>query len=297
MSDKENYAMVPAPDEARKMIKEVNQFQAIVRELLVNGLDYGVIPGTKKPTLLKAGAEKIIKILRLTDSYEFIDRQEDWTRLFFRYLIKCRLTRTGTDVLVTEGLGECNSMEPKYRYRWLFQSDLPEALRGDVGKELRDKLPIKTIPLRRGGTAKQYRTDNDEIAGGVNTILKMARKRALVDAALTAGRLSQIFTQDIEDTAPAAGEVTPTEPSPVTEPALESKPAGELTLLPMYQALQKLDPKMWTDELFINTLDRRSGHTSKTIDEALASLTPEALAEVTLNIRKIYERALKWGNK
>lgn len=32
-----------------------------------------------------------------------------------------------------------------------------------------------------------------------NTVLKMARKRALVDAALTVGSLSDLFTQDIED--------------------------------------------------------------------------------------------------
>jgi len=32
-----------------------------------------------------------------------------------------------------------------------------------------------------------------------NTVLKMARKRALVDAALTVGSLSDIFTQDLED--------------------------------------------------------------------------------------------------
>lgn len=44
-----------------------------------------------------------------------------------------------------------------------------------------------------------------------NTVLKMARKRALVDAALTVGSLSDIFTQDLED-ADLAAEVreTPT---------------------------------------------------------------------------------------
>jgi hypothetical protein len=33
----------------------------------------------------------------------------------------------------------------------------------------------------------------------VNTLLKMARKRALIDAILSATRASRIFTQDIED--------------------------------------------------------------------------------------------------
>jgi len=43
------------------------------------------------------------------------------------------------------------------------------------------------------------RVENEDIYSQVNTILKMAKKRALVDAALSAGRLSQVFTQDIED--------------------------------------------------------------------------------------------------
>ena len=34
---------------------------------------------------------------------------------------------------------------------------------------------------------------------GANIALKMARKRALVDAALTVGSLSNLFTQDLED--------------------------------------------------------------------------------------------------
>lgn len=44
-----------------------------------------------------------------------------------------------------------------------------------------------------------------------NTVLKMARKRALVDAALTVGSLSDIFTQDLED-ADLAAEVREASP-------------------------------------------------------------------------------------
>lgn len=39
---------------------------------------------------------------------------------------------------------------------------------------------------------------------GANVALKMARKRALVDAALTVGSLSNLFTQDLEDTTESA---------------------------------------------------------------------------------------------
>lgn len=44
---------------------------------------------------------------------------------------------------------------------------------------------------------KKYR--NQDAASAANTILKMAKKRALIDATLTATRSSDIFTQDMED--------------------------------------------------------------------------------------------------
>ena len=49
----------------------------------------------------------------------------------------------------------------------------------------------------------------------VNTILKMAKKRALVDATLSAGRLSNIFTQDIEDMGLTEKEEPDKAPSPI----------------------------------------------------------------------------------
>ena len=82
---------LPDEQQFRRDIQAINQFQAIVRSQMKSGHDYGVIPGTQKPTLLKPGAEKIAKLLGLADVYEIMDRQEDWERGFFRYLIKCRL--------------------------------------------------------------------------------------------------------------------------------------------------------------------------------------------------------------
>ena len=45
----------------------------------------------------------------------------------------------------------------------------------------------------------KYRIENIEIFNYVNTILKMAKKRAFVDAILQVASLSEMFTQDLED--------------------------------------------------------------------------------------------------
>ena len=171
-------------------LKTIKRFQAMVKRLLTPNVDYGVIPGTKKPTLLKPGAEKIIKLMQLSDSYQILSKEEDYQKPFFAFTVKCQLKSYSSGKLMSEGMGQCNSNESKYRYRWVFDNQLPAGFD-------RETAHIKTVG--RGQVYVMYRIDNDDICSQVNTILKMAEKRAKVDAALSAGRLSELFTQDIED--------------------------------------------------------------------------------------------------
>jgi len=214
--------VLPEEGQFKADIQAINRFQQVARANMVEGTDWGIIPGTgNKPTLLKPGAEKIAKLLGLADQYEIVDKLEDWQTGFFRYLIKCTLSSVATGAVISEGLGECNSMESKYRWRWVFPDDVPESV---------DKATLakKTGRRRDGkGTYTQYRLENEDIYSQVNTILKMAKKRALVDAALSAGRLSQVFTQDIEDMAVTHDEpviVKPRAQATVTKPSPEVAP-------------------------------------------------------------------------
>lgn len=223
------------PDEQQftNDIQAINRFQSIVHANMRQNHDYGIIPGTKKPTLLKPGAEKIVKLLGLSDLYDIVDRQEKWEDPFFRYLIKCRLVTVNTDITISEGLGECNSMESKYRWRWAFSSEIPEGVD-------KTRLQYRDITTKKGARTKLYRVENDDIYSQVNTILKMAKKRALVDAALSAGRLSEIFTQDIEDTRALEREDAPVVnnkpaktagPVPAAEaPPAESEPESKVLI-------------------------------------------------------------------
>ena len=140
-------------DAFSQTMNKIIQFQTMMKSQLTDGHDYGIIPGTTKPTLLKPGAEKILMLLGLTSEFDILDSTRDFEKGFFQYQVKCRLYKNG--VLITEGLGACNSKEKKYTYTDACNVD--------------------------------------------NTILKMAKKRALVDATLLVASLSQIFTQDIED--------------------------------------------------------------------------------------------------
>jgi hypothetical protein len=153
------------------------------------GEDYDQIPGTNKPTLLKPGAEKLAEIYGLSPTFSFETKSEDWATMFFYYVIRCKLTRG--DRVVAEGLGSCNSREDRYAWRWLFDKEVP----ADI-----DKSGLK----KKSGTGKygkwtKFRLPNEDIASQVNTILKMAKKRAYVDAVISATRSSGVFTQDVED--------------------------------------------------------------------------------------------------
>jgi len=169
-----------------KTLDKISNFQSIVQSTLRADVDYGVIPGTQKPTLLKAGSEKICMLFGANPEYVFESKTEDYDKEFFAYTIKCTLMRNGNPV--AQGVGSCNSKENKYRYKNYRENELPP----DVDK---DKIPHS---IDRYGN-KKYKLETDDSCTIANTVLKMAKKRAYVDATLQIGALSEVFTQDLED--------------------------------------------------------------------------------------------------
>jgi hypothetical protein len=92
--------------------------------------------------------------------------------------------------LIGVGIGECSSNEEKYKWRKPVCEQEWEESAVDRRREAwkRDYGTIKKI--------KQVRMNPADIA---NTILKMAKKRALIDLTLTATAASDAFEQDLED--------------------------------------------------------------------------------------------------
>jgi len=175
-------------------LKDIKWFQKLCRSQMQEGKDYGEIPGTSKPTLLKPGAEKIAKLMGLEDDHVILKEKEDWDKPFFYYLVKCSLISLKTGRTISTGLGSCNSYESKYRYRWVFRNQLPVEYKDRI-----DELKTKIIQAKNGREYTMYQIENDDVFSQVNTFLKMAKKRAMVDACLSVGRLSDLYTQDLED--------------------------------------------------------------------------------------------------
>lgn len=151
---------------------------ALIRAALLEGKDYGVIPGTKRPTLYKPGAEQIAGWFECRPEYKVLSEEHDanvvnefekpvWengrktnkkvkseSRGLHAFRLECLLVHRPTGMVVGSGVGSCSTLEQKY-------VDRPNDLE--------------------------------------NTVLKMAKKRAFVDAVLTTFALSDRFTQDLED--------------------------------------------------------------------------------------------------
>ena len=135
--------------------------ETIVAKYLRPGVDYAVIPHTSKPSLLKGGAERLAFIFGFHVSCEIVNRIEH------------------------------------------FDYDNPA--NSFVQYE------SKVIVYNRDGAvvSEGYGSCNSAeskflkqpFANRVNTVLKMSKKRAYVDAILTATCASSVFTQDMEDIA------------------------------------------------------------------------------------------------
>lgn len=177
------------PLTAAEIVAQVRLIQEVMNAVMIEGKHYGKIPGTSKPTLYKPGAEKLLSAFHIGVDPE--DRITDLsTEDEIRYRIFVRGYRQMTGDPLGTGLGECSSNEEKYKWQ------------KPVCDEEFDETPSdrKRIVWKKGEgkpyQQKQVRVNSIDIA---NTILKMAKKRALIDMTLTVTAASDIFDQDLED--------------------------------------------------------------------------------------------------
>ncbi|NJB80341.1 hypothetical protein [Xanthomonas arboricola] len=165
---------------------QVNLMQDVMAEVMRDGTHYGTIPGTKSKSLYKAGAEKLMATFRLAARPEVEDLSANG-EIAYRVTVNL-LSANGS--FIGAGIGECSSAEDKYSWRAAICDEEFEAT-----PENRRRLKFSKYQ-GKVEKKKQVRTNPADVA---NTILKMAKKRAQVDAVITATAASDIFTQDIED--------------------------------------------------------------------------------------------------
>lgn len=181
----------------RQVTDRVNLVHEVLKKVMKKGTHFGKVPGCgDKLVLLKPGADVLAMTFRLVPQFK-VERSDlaDGHREFD---VTCSMF-TPDGELLGQGVGSASTMEKKYRYR-------------------RD--------------AKGQKIENEDIADVYNTVLKIAKKRAHIDATLTVTGAADLFTQDLIEEDDAA-EKKPPVSMPVekqTYPVApeEKPPAGEV---------------------------------------------------------------------
>ncbi|WP_410771010.1 hypothetical protein [Fontibacillus sp. BL9] len=175
------------------MKQKLNLTKEFFREVMQEGVDYGTIPGTDKPTLYKPGAEGLCEFYNLAPTVASKVEDKNHETGYYAIDITIRLIHRGTGSIIAEGVGHANTYESRYRWRWYSEYKLPKGIdKSTLFKEERDEWKNGR---KTGNTYTMYRMENDDMHSIWNTVLKMAKKRALVDAVLSATRSSGIFSQ------------------------------------------------------------------------------------------------------
>lgn len=181
MDEKQSIARRPEvvmPQVSADSVAEVSRslalFQEKVAALLVPVRDYGKIPGVEGQGLFDSGANLVM------GAFEVFPGQRRMVNLEVReglisVIMEVPLIHRETGKEVASGIGAASTLETKHKYRWV---DNPEDW--GYGEESQQRLQTR----ERWGK-QQYRIRNPEPDDLINTLVKMASKRAEVDAALS----------------------------------------------------------------------------------------------------------------
>lgn len=170
--------------ELQEVQARIDRVRALQEQVLVDGRDYGVMPGTERPALLKSGAETLLLTFQLGHRLDKIETEFDEHGRKLGVTYRCTafsLTSDGVELVRATCDGYAGYEESRY-----FQSveQLEARERFNADKYQRQVNPTKF--------AQEYRAP-------WNTVVKMAEKRALVGCALQATAASGLFTQDLDD--------------------------------------------------------------------------------------------------
>lgn len=168
---------------AAEVVQHAMVVQEVMRAVMKEGVHFGKIPGTDKPTLLQPGADVLCMTFRIAPEFQVEDLS---TADAIRYRVTCRGVHQLTGVTLGAGIGEGSTGEEKYKWR-----------RAVNKKEFEATLPaLRRVKFAKNYEAEQVRTEPADVA---NTVLKMAAKRAKIAMVLNVTAASDMFGQDLED--------------------------------------------------------------------------------------------------
>jgi hypothetical protein len=196
---------------ADDIVQRLEKIQDVQRRAMKPKIDYGVIPGTgSKPTLLKAGAEKLCVLFRLDAQFE---TQTVFSEQHMTAITKCTIYHQMTQQRLGGATALCSSRESKYAYRkgsrkcpscgketLIHTKRNPEdwwcnKYKDGCGANF-DKAESAVVNQQVG------RVENENVADQFPTVMRMAEKRALIATVRLVTGASAIFDEPMADAEP-----------------------------------------------------------------------------------------------
>jgi hypothetical protein len=313
---------VQSVDDAVALVRQREEY---LTKVLRKGIDYGVIPGTKKPSLYKPGAERILSAMGLSVEFEndgdpvldLIGQPEHGNEPLVFYQRRCRVSKqlTPTErMVVASASGSCSSRESKYRYRFAERA-CPEC--GKTGFLRKSKQPGSegnfycwSKPDKgMEGCGKQFdakeskeiarqevgKVPNPDIADIANAVLKMADKRALVAAAIIATGYSDYLTQDVEDHVGGEEATDDTEPPPEGEVAPPRRQQRQAASKPPGRVIDSQAKPAETPATATSAPQAAASAPAAKAAPGPASASPAAQNEHHQEIRRLLDKGLTEG--
>ena len=193
--------------QAGELVKRLDVIRDAMNTAMKKDVDYGVIPGTNKPALLKPGAEKLSVLFQLDVQ---ITNEKAWDGDHLTVNSRATVFHAPTGSRLGFGEGMCSTREAKYAWR-VAKRICPQCGAAAIIKGKQEYGGGWLCFKKQDGCGAKFSDGDDQIekqtTGKVpnpdlpdlwNTVLKMSEKRARVGAVLAVTGASALFTQDVE---------------------------------------------------------------------------------------------------
>ena len=188
------------------VVHRLETIENLMRRAMKPSVDYGVIPGTgSRPTLLKAGAEKLCVMFRLSPQYTTIKTYEGH---HLSVESACRMIAPDGSLL-GEANAICSTMESKYAYR-KAEKTCPSCGKQAIIKGKAEYGGGWLCWKKKNGCGAQFlddeptiisqptgRVPNEDLPDLYNTVIRIAEKRALIAAVRLVTGCSSIFDEEM----------------------------------------------------------------------------------------------------
>lgn len=267
---------------AADLVQRLSVIREAADTAMQRDVDYGVIPGTDKPALFKPGAEKLSVLFQLDVQLENV---KHWDGDHLTVESRATVFHAPSGSRLGFGEGMCSTREKKYAKR-RQERECPACGKPAVIKGKAEYGGGWLCWKKRDGCGAKFREGDEAIESQVvgdvenpdlpdcwNTVVKMAEKRARVDAVLAVTGASALFTQDVED-----GPVdSPPPAGPVSRDAqVDWKPSDVTVSDPWVDAIQpRLEPYRKELRALLTQAGARVPERVGKWSLVLAAMTPE----------------------